>query len=82
MSSKLDVLRALAADCRDHGDRDIAEGIEGIITGVEAMCEAVRTERKAADSGDTLAYIEARLATTLEMVLLAGAQGSEGPSHG
>ena len=80
--SKLDVLRALAADCRDQGESDIAEGIEGIIVSVEAMCGAVREERKAAASGDTLAYAEARIATTLEMVLLVGAQKPEDVSHG
>lgn len=66
MSVKL--LRALADDCRDAGDMDIAEGIEGIISDIAELCSAIKAERAAQSSGDTLAYLEARLRTTSTLV--------------
>lgn len=67
--NKLKILRALAADCRDQGDHDIAEGIEGIIAGVVELCAAIKTERKAADSGDVIEHFSARIHTTLLLTL-------------
>ncbi|WP_282267741.1 hypothetical protein [Stenotrophomonas sp. PS02298] len=62
---QMKLLRSLAADCRDHGEHDVARGIEGVANDVAELCEAIKAERAASDKGDSIAYLEARLRTTL-----------------
>lgn len=54
---QMNLLKALARDCRDHGELDVADGIDKLATDIAELCEAVKAERGANDSGDTIAYI-------------------------
>lgn len=65
---QMNLLRSLAADCKDHGEHDVAKGITALADDVAELCSAVKAERAAADSGDSIAYIEARLRTTQTLV--------------
>lgn len=61
---QVNLLRALAADCRAHGEHEVAHGIDALANDVAELCDAVKAERAANDSGDSIAYLEARLRTT------------------
>ena len=65
---QMNLLKALAGDCRDHGEGDVADGIDALAADIAELCEAVKAERVANDSGDTIAYLEARLRTTQTLV--------------
>lgn len=65
---QLEILKALAADCRDHGEADIADGIDALVGDVTELVESIRAERAAGDSGDSIAYLEARMRTTQSLV--------------
>lgn len=66
--NQLNILKALAADCRDHGETDIAGGIDALVADVTGLVEAIKAERAASDGGDSIAYLEARLRTTQMLV--------------
>ena len=68
--SKLNVLRALAADCREQGEADIASEIDTCVEAVEELCRNIRAEREAADSGDSIEHLHARLATTMTLMFI------------
>lgn len=68
--SKLNVLRALAADCREQGDADIAAEIDTCVAAVEELCRNIRAERAAVDSGDSIEHLQARLATTMTLMFI------------
>ncbi len=68
---QMNLLRALSADCRDHGEADIAKGIDELVSDVTELCESIKAERAASDSGDSIAYLEARLRTTQALVKFA-----------
>jgi len=65
---QMNLLKALAGDCRDHGEGDVADGIDALAADIAELCEAVKAERAANDSGDSIAFLEARLRTTQAMV--------------
>lgn len=65
---QMNLLRALADDCRDHGEHDVAKGIDTLANDVAELVDAVKAERAANDSGDSIAYLEARLRTTQTLV--------------
>ena len=65
---QMNLLKALAGDCREHGERDVADGIDALAADIAELCEAVKAERAANDSGDSIAYLEARLRTTQTLV--------------
>ncbi|MGE4408428.1 hypothetical protein [Pseudomonas sp.] len=65
---QMNLLRALAADCRAHGEHDVARGIESVANDVAELCAAIKAERSASDKRDSIAYFEAKLRTTLALV--------------
>ncbi len=66
------LLLALADDCREQGEADVARGILALADDVGELCEAIKAERAAHDSGDSIAYLEARLRTTRTLVKFTG----------
>ena len=74
MSLKL--LKALEEDCREDGALDVADGIAGIVSDIEELCAAIKAERDAVASGDTIATLEARLRTTQTLVRYAPASAA------
>lgn len=82
---QLNILKALAADCRDHGETDIADGIDVLVADVTELVEAIYVERAASDRGDSIAHLEARLRTTQSLVKFqvpaSSAQDGNAPSR-
>jgi len=67
----LEILRSLAADCREHGgEDDVADAIDKVISNVSQLLTSIKAEREERDKGDTIAELEARLRTTFFMVEL------------
>ncbi|MGV8955720.1 MAG: hypothetical protein ACOH2M_31795 [Cypionkella sp.] len=65
---QVNLLRAMAADCKEQGDADIAKALNEIANDVTDLCHAVKAERKYSDSGDSIAYLEARIRTSQVML--------------
>lgn len=65
---QMNLLNALAGDCREQGDSDVAAGIDELAADITELCDAVKAERAANDSGDSIAYLAARLRTTQTLV--------------
>ena len=64
----MNTLKALVADCREQGENAIADGIAALADDITELCEAVKEERAASDSGDSIAYLGARLRTTAALM--------------
>ena len=71
---QMNLLKALSGDCREHGESDVADGIDALAADIAELCEAVKAERTANDSGDSIAYLEARLRTTQTLVKFTNMQ--------
>lgn len=65
---QMNLLKAIAGDCRAQGDDDVADGLDALAADIAELCDAVKAERVANDSGDSIAYLEARLRTTQTLV--------------
>lgn len=72
--NQMNLLRALASDCRDQGEYEMARGIDHLANDVDELCEAIKAERAANSSGDSIAYLEARLRTTQTLVKFTNMQ--------
>ena len=72
--NQMNLLRALASDCLDQREHDMARGIDQLANDVDELCEAIKAERAANDSGDSIAYLEARLRTTQTLVKFTDAR--------
>lgn len=64
----MNMLKALIADCREQGENAIADGIAALADDITELCEAVKAERVASDSGDSIEYFEARLRTSAALI--------------
>lgn len=78
----LKTIRALAEDCQQQGDREMAEGFTAVGNDIEELCTAIIAERKAGDSGDTFAHLESRLRTTAALLKFTDADTIRGGSRG
>ncbi len=79
----LKVIRALADDCREQGDSEMAEGFTTLAGDVEELCAAVIAGREASDRGDTFAALDARLRTTSALLKFVDADALTGEkAHG
>ena len=70
---QIKLLLALAADCRDQGEPDIAAGLDGLARDVTELVAAIKAERAANDSEDSIAYLESRMRTSQALLKFAPA---------